>query len=938
MNGETPSKTDLMYDITYDPDFVPPPSPAVNVKTTVLDGKTSYLMKNHATGSYYEPDELTVLIWNVTDGKRTVKEIVEEVQRQRPNVKEDDIIGVLLCFADADLLMSSLGSFKKKRFKVVSAFEMDYTLVDKSKDFLRSMHNRLQIVLKRPLLWATVLFIILGVLLFSGRFVAILSNKSNFQIMGSSVVGLFFYYFVALAPVIAIHEIAHGLALVHYGGETGEMGAGLFYFGPMFYIETTDTWTLKKRGHRLMVYLAGNITTLLIGSVITFIILFITFPQPAALILTMVAFYCFDMALFNFAPPFETDGYYVLSDSLNMPNLRHDSYGYVGSLIRRTFGAKNNPKDPEMTRRKKNIFLAYTMLSVGWIAYIVFQTALFLTYMSQDLAISLSKLFQTIWTSQALSAAAVLIVVLSVTYFGMQVLGYGSLFMAAAKKAMKKPLRMEAIHNRTLSVFAYLPPKASESLSNSLKLRMEKTARKFTQDFEIRHVGRSCIAVLRMGGANMAFTQIQQNLKRVEDQFRKAFDNLVLEHKDGLQKTIGINSPSKIRLTKLLEKVSAESASSGNSGTQVVVKAWKEKQKETILYLLNSAFGTVWTIEVQPADEYEIEKRIVPSMLMEDLTLTDLYGDVENFKKRVVYGYDSLAKLAEDNESGLKESIGQPQQYQLIGAFEPIRSRVTLIGRTEQLEKKLPAFAPYFIAETWSGYLDNMLSETCCTLGALNKVRIPRAEDIKEMSAGELAVLSNDLSRFAENRELVDACCQESETSLSWMNQSIRELREVTRPSGNFEVGLLEASFNVNAENLEALPSRMKDFRKRWKNVCKESERIQKHVEKEYENRKAEMNQKKRAMLNIYPVTIICSILLASIGIIAPSLTLRIGFLSIALVIQAFYWMAYYRRWQSFHTVSKYPSETFSRIHLLLLAWTEAIYAYATTGDILARS
>jgi len=937
LSKESSSKTDLMYEINYNPEFVPVPSSKVSVKTNmVVDGKTSYVMKNHTTGLYYESDELTNLIWTLTDGKRTVKEIVAEAQNRNPKVKEDDVMGLLLFFADANLLVSSLGPMKKKRFKVMSSFQIDYTLIEQSNKFLQSIHDKLHPIFKKPLLWATVIFIIMGAVLFAGRFVSIFGNKSNFQILGSSVVGFFFYYFVALAPVIAIHEISHGLALVHYGGEPGEMGTGLFYFGPMFYTEVTDVCTLKKR-QRLMVSLAGNISTLLIGSIVVFILLFVTFPQPAALIVTMVAFYCFDMALFNFAPPFETDGYGVLSDALNMPNLRPESYEYVGSLIKRVFGAKKL-KATGMTRRKKNIMVGYTMLSVGWIIYIVFQTALFLIYMSQDFTVSLAKILHAVWTSQALSAAAVVIALVSVVYFGMQVLGYGSFFLMAAKKAAKKPLRIEAIHNRTLSVFAYLPPQAPESLANNLRSRMEKTAKKFTHDFEIRQAGRSCVAVLRMGGASLAFTQIRDSLKRVEDEFSAAYMKLILDHKDGLQKSIGINSPAKMKLTRLLEQVAAESASSGNSGALAVVKACKEKQKDAILYLLTSAFGTVWTIEVQPAHEYEIQREIVPAMLLEDLTLTDLHGDCENFKKRNVYGFDSLAELAEETEMGLKESLAQPQEYQVVAVFQPIKSRITFVGRTEQLEKKLHIFAPYFVAETWSGYLDNLLTETCYTLYALNKVRLPEAREMKEMSTGELTVLANDLSEFGENQELVEKYIQGSENTLSRLNQSLREVRDAIKPSDNFEIGLLDATFNVNLENLEALPSRIKDFRKGCKAVCKEVDRIRKHVEDELGKRKAETDQKKHKMLKVYPAIIAISVLLAAFGFLLPLATLWIPMLSIALIAQALYWFTFYRMWRSFRRVSKYPSEAFDRIHLLTLAWTEAIYGYVTTGDILAPS
>jgi hypothetical protein len=390
-----------------------------------------------------------------------------------------------------------------------------------------------------------------------------------------------------------------------------------------------------------------------------------------------------------------------------------------------------------------------------------------------------------------------------------------------------------------------------------------------------------------------------------------------------------------MKLTRLLEQVAAESVSSGNSGALSVVKACEEKQKEAILYLLTSTFGTVWTIEVQPADEYEIQREIAPAMLLEDLTLTDLYGDCENFKKRTVYGFDSLAELAEETEILAKESLAKPQEYQAVGIFQPIKSRITFVGRTEQLEKKLHLFAPYFLAETWSGYLDNLLTETCYTLYALNKVRLPEAREMKEITTGELAVLANDLSEFWENRELVEKYIQGSEDTLSTLNQSFLEVRDAMKPSDNFKIGLLDATFNVNVENLQALPGRIKDFRKEWNVVCKEVDRIRKHVEDQLQKRKAETEQKKHKMLKVYPAVMVISILLAASGFLPPFSTLWIPMLSIALIVQVIYWLTLYRMWRSFHRVSKYPTEAFKRIHLLILAWTEAIYAYLTTDDIL---
>jgi len=932
----TSSKTDLMYEIDYNPKFVPLRSPKVNVKAMVVEGKPSYLMKNHATGKYYDLDELTNLIWEIIDGKRTVAQIVREVQHEKPHLKENSIIETLLYFAEQDMLASTLEPQDKKRFRIVSPFEIDYILIKDCNKFFQLLHAKIKSIFKRFLLWGALAFIIACAILFAGEFVSMYGVKTNFQIMGSSVVGFFFYYFVALAPVIAIHEMAHTITLIHYGGNAGEIGTGLFYFSPVFYTDTTDAWGFRRR-HRIMVYLAGNVSTLFIGSVIFVFQRIVSIPEPVSHILLMVAFYCFSMSLINFAPPFETDGYYMLSDVLNVVNLRQDSYSYVGSIFRRALGKAARTNVPTLTK-KKRIFVGFAILSVAWIAYIVFQTSLFLFYMAQDLATSLAGIVQSVLASQVIQISTIVITSASVLYFGMQAFGYGYAFSAAVKKAAVKPIRIEAVHDRDLAVFAYLPPQVPESLSNSLMKKMEKSAKKLTPSSEVKQVESSSIAILRMGGTNLALDQIKEHFKQVEHEFSSLYENLVTRHKGVLQKSSGIYAPRKVQLTRMFEQLARESVDAGNSGAFSIVRACEKKQEENLLYLLLSAFGTIWTIELQPAAEYDFEKDLASGLLLDDLTLTDLYGDVENFKKRIIYGFDSLANLATETDIGVRQGLARPDMYQLVTIFQPVKGRLILVGRTEQIEKRIDSLAPIFVAQTWSGYLDNLLSEASFKLTALNKARLPNAKEVKEMDIGELAVLSKNFSAFAENQRFVDDCIKESEEKLTVINNTLQQLKAIFKPSEGFKIGMVEAVFHVNVENMEALPNRIKEFRKQWKALCRRIENVREDVETECDQRKPTIAKKKHGLLKTCPFIIALSTILVVVGFQPPLAAWWAPLLTIATISQIVYWPLFYRAWRSLHKVSRHPNQAFNMIHLSLLALTEAIYGYVSTEDILTLS
>lgn len=929
-----PSKTDLMYEVLYNPAFAPVPSPTVRVKTTVVHEKPSYLMKNHATGTYYDLDELTNSIWHFLDGKRTVSEIVEETQKLDPQADERTVLEMLLFFAESNLLASALEVAPRKRFKVVSPFETNYTLVRHSNEFFQSLNSKVKPIFKSFLLWAIIALIVLSALLFAGEFISIYGKKANFEVLGSSVVGFFFYYFVTLAPVIAIHEISHGLTLAHYGGQPGEMGTGFFYFSPMFYIETTDAWGLRRL-HRIMVYLAGNLSTLFIGAAVVVIRLFVHFPDPAGHILTMVAFYCFSISLINFAPPFETDGYYVLADVVNIPTLRRDSYSYLGSLFRRALGKPAKTEILNLTTRKKRIFLMYAVLSVAWVLYIVFQSSVFLIYMGQDVTFALANIAQAVISSQAIQLSVVIIAVASTVYFGMQVMGYGLLFSAAVKKAFKKPLKVEAIHDRNLAVFAYLPPNVPESVSNGLRAKLEMAAKRLTPVYEIKQVGRSCIAILRLGGTNMANIQLKEHLRRMEHEFISIYQHLINDHKDIFHRSTGIYSPDKIKLTEMFDQIAGESSRAGNPTARPLMEACREKQKETLLCLLNSAFGTVWTIEVQPAQQYDMQKELVRSLLLDDLTLTDLYGDTESFKKQTVYGFDSIARLAAETDRDIRKGLAQPDKYQCIILLQPVRSRIIIIGRTEQIEKNIPAFAPLFITYAWSGYLDNLLRETCFKLSSLRRARFPTVKEISEMDVGELSVLSKDLSAFEQNRELIERSVQASENHLEGMSQNLQQIRANFESSTSSKMQLSDTLFNVNIENLAKLPSRIRNFREEWETISKRVKKIRDQIEKEHDSRRPTIENKKRRTLKIYPFVVALSLVLFILGFQSGLEIWRLTLLSVASVLQVCCWLIVYRTWTSFHRVTKYPSQAFNTTHLFLLAITEAVYAFATTEDIL---
>jgi multidrug resistance efflux pump len=130
----------------------------------------------------------------------------------------------------------------------------------------------------------------------------------------------------------AIHEFAHGLASEHFGARVHEMGFLLMFFQPCLYCDVSGSWILPKR-RRLLVMLAGNWSTFLIWALAT-LAWRILAPETVLSDMCVSAMLVCGLSMFaNFNPLIRLDGYYMLSDILNVPNLRARSFGYLCSRI-----------------------------------------------------------------------------------------------------------------------------------------------------------------------------------------------------------------------------------------------------------------------------------------------------------------------------------------------------------------------------------------------------------------------------------------------------------------------------------------------------------------------------------------------------------------------------------------------------------------------------
>jgi len=217
-------------------------------------------------------------------------------------------------------------------------------------------------------------FALLALIIVGGVLFGVLFWNQKFTLLGDgswSVVTLF----VANLVVIGIHELAHGLTVKHYGREL-DRGGFLIYWGlPAFYVDTRDMW-LSPRRERIAVSWAGPHSGLIIGGAMGLLLTAVLLDFLPIFISTFfyqLGFIAYLTVFFNLNPLLELDGYFMLMDWLEMPNLRARAIHFWREQLWGKLKAARADKTlgrlyPSLPRTEQ-IFLIYGGLTIAYSIY-----------------------------------------------------------------------------------------------------------------------------------------------------------------------------------------------------------------------------------------------------------------------------------------------------------------------------------------------------------------------------------------------------------------------------------------------------------------------------------------------------------------------------------------------------------------------------------------
>lgn len=221
--------------------------------------------------------------------------------------------------------------------------------------FLRRFARHVDVAF-RPASWAVVALVALaGLVLVSRRWDEFVHTFHGYaDLHGLLAIGL------ALGFAKVLHEFGHAFTAHRYGCRVPTMGIALLVMVPVLYTDTTEAWKVPGRTERLRIGAAGMLAELALAAFATLAwSLLPDGPLRAGAFLLATTTWIGTLAI-NASPFMRFDGYFLLSDWLDMPNLHDRAFAFGRWWMRERLFGFGDPQPEPCTPRRRRFLVAFS--------------------------------------------------------------------------------------------------------------------------------------------------------------------------------------------------------------------------------------------------------------------------------------------------------------------------------------------------------------------------------------------------------------------------------------------------------------------------------------------------------------------------------------------------------------------------------------------------
>jgi putative peptide zinc metalloprotease protein len=334
-------------------------------------GFTWYVLQDLSTERFHRFSPAAHLIIGLMDGRRTVQEIWDVAAGRLGDdaPTQDEMIQLLAQLHGADVLQCDvppdaeeiLRRYEREQrrqwqSRLFSVFSWRIPLVDPE----RFLERWLPFV--GPLVgWAGALLWLAVVgpaaVLAAAHWGDLTANVAD-RVLAPQNLLLLWLVFPA---VKALHELGHAFAARRFGGEVHDLGVMILVLTPVPYVDASSSWAFRSKWARVAVGAAGMVVELFLAALALFVWLAVE-PGTVRLVAYNVVFIAgVSTLVFNANPLLRFDGYYILADLIEIPNLRARASAWVGYLVERHLLGRTEAEAPPATPGERRWFVVFAI-------------------------------------------------------------------------------------------------------------------------------------------------------------------------------------------------------------------------------------------------------------------------------------------------------------------------------------------------------------------------------------------------------------------------------------------------------------------------------------------------------------------------------------------------------------------------------------------------
>jgi putative peptide zinc metalloprotease protein len=353
-----------------------------------LRGRPWVLLYDPVAQRFHRVPAHVYKVITLLDGVRTLDEIwaaaCAEAESQgsgnRGVIGQHDLVQLMSQLYSNDLLQTQispdasevLARYKKqKRSKLMQSWlnpiSMKVPLVypDPWFDRQRALAEKL---FSQPVLWLWLVIVTPAAVLAWQNWQPLTTNLSDRVLSAQNLFLLWFTY-----PVVkGIHEWAHGMAIKAWGGAVREMGVMLIVFAPVPYVDASASYRFPSKWTRATVAAAGILAELLLGAIAVYVWLAAEPGLVKALAYNVILIAGASTVLVNGNPLMRYDGYFILCDLLETPNLAQRATQYWVYLSDRYFFRSLDAKPPMESEGERPLLFFYGAIAPFYRLFITF--------------------------------------------------------------------------------------------------------------------------------------------------------------------------------------------------------------------------------------------------------------------------------------------------------------------------------------------------------------------------------------------------------------------------------------------------------------------------------------------------------------------------------------------------------------------------------------